>query len=190
MVFLIDLTFFTNRLFLFRISLVYMGMCTHACTFCECVSIRIPCVVLECSDTTLATRMAHGMLREFDPSKESIEDFRERYDFYCLANNIRGEGEAAVSRKKALFLTLVGQAAFAKLKTLASPRPISELTLDEIMEHLVGHYRLQTIEIAERFKFFKRHQLGGESTVEFMSELRRLAKTCNFGDYLESAIRD
>ena len=152
-------------------------MGTHACTFCECVSIRIPRVVLECSDTTLATRMTHGMLREFDPSKESIEDFRERYDFYCLANNIRGEGEAAVSRKKALFLTLVGQAAFAKLKTLASPRPISELTLDEIMEHLVGHYRPQTIEIAERFKFFKRHQLGGESTVEFMSELRRLAKT-------------
>ena len=63
------------------------------------------------------------MLREFDPLKESIEDFRERFDFYCLANNIRGKGEA-VRRKQALFLTLLGQAAFAKLKTLASPTPI------------------------------------------------------------------
>ena len=33
----------------------------------------------------LTTRMAHGTLREFDPKKESIEDFRERFDFNCLA---------------------------------------------------------------------------------------------------------
>ena len=133
--------------------------------------------------------MAHGVLHEFDPSKESIEDFRERFDFYCVANKISGEGDAA-RRKQALFLTLVGQSAFSKLKTLASPTRVSELTLDQIMEYLIGHYKPQTIEIAERFKFFKRHQLGGESTTDFMTELRRLAKTCNFGDYLESTIRD
>ena len=60
----------------------------------------------------------------------------------------------------------------------------------KIMEHLISHYKLQIIKIAERFKFFKRHQLGGESTTEVMTELWRLAKTCNFGDYLETAIRD
>ena len=36
----------------------------------------------------------------------------------------------------------------------------------------------------------KHRQLGGESTVDFISELHQLAKTCNLGDYLESAIRD
>jgi len=92
------------------------------------------------------------------------------FDFYCLANNIRGDGEP-VRRKQALFLTLLGQAAFAKLKTLVSPTPVSELTLDQIMEHLIGHYKPQVIEIAERFKFFKQHQLGGESTTDFMTEL-------------------
>ena len=59
--------------------------------------------------------MAHGVLREFDPGKESIEDFRERFDFYCLANSIRSDGEAAAQRKQALFLTLLGQATFTKL---------------------------------------------------------------------------
>ena len=58
------------------------------------------------------------------------------------------------------------------------------------MEHLLGHYWPQTIEIAERFKFFKRVQLKDESIAKFMAELRRLAKTCNFGDYLDIAIRD
>ena len=48
--------------------------------------------------------MAHGVLREFDPGKESIEDFCERFDFYCLANSIRSDGEAAAQRKQALFL--------------------------------------------------------------------------------------
>lgn len=134
--------------------------------------------------------MAHGSLKEFDPAKESIEDFRERFDLYCLANNIRGENADAVHRKKAMFITLLGQATFAKLKVLASPTPVADLALDAIMEHLVAHYRPKTIEIAERFKFFKRSQKKGEAAVDFIADLRRLAKTCNFGNYLETAIRD
>lgn len=58
------------------------------------------------------------------------------------------------------------------------------------MEHLIGHYQPQTIKIAEHFKFFKCSQKKGESITEFITELPRLAKTCNFGDYLNTAIRD
>ena len=50
--------------------------------------------------------MVHGVLHEFDPSKESVEDFREHYEFYFLANNILGEGDVAMNRKKALLLLL------------------------------------------------------------------------------------
>ena len=53
--------------------------------------------------TDLATRMVHGSLKDFDPKKESIEDFIERFEFYCLANNIKGDGDHA-RRKKALFI--------------------------------------------------------------------------------------
>ena len=133
--------------------------------------------------------VTHGTLRDFDSTKESIEDFRERFEFYCLANNIKGEGEA-LRRKKALFVTLLGQATFAKLKDLANPNEINDLSLDDIMGLLIGHYRPKTIEIAERFKFFKRTQGEEECTADFIAELRRLAKTCNFGQYLDTAIRD
>ena len=85
--------------------------------------------------------MAHGTLREFDVNKESIDDFRQRFEFYCLANNIRDGDEAQRNRKKALFLTLVGQATFAKLRDLASPREIMDISLDDIMELLKAHYR-------------------------------------------------
>ena len=73
---------------------------------------------------------------------------------------------------------------------LSSPTPVSELTLDAIMEHLMGHYQSQTIKIVKQFKFFKRNQGKTESAMEFMAKLCRLAKTCNFGGYLETAIRD
>ena len=54
--------------------------------------------------------------------------------------------------KKALFVTLLGHSTFTKLKTLASPTQVSELAMDDIMELLLAHFRLQTIEIAERFE--------------------------------------
>ena len=118
--------------------------------------------------------MAHGVLREFDPVKESIEDLREHFDFYCLANNIRGNGKAATQWKQAPSSYPSWPGTFAKLKTLASPTPVNELLFDRIMEHLILHYKPQAIEIAERFKFFKRHQLGGESTIEFGKDWLKL----------------
>ena len=45
--------------------------------------------------------MAHRVLKKFDPEKESIEDFRERYDFYCVVNKLRNEGKD-LRRKKVL----------------------------------------------------------------------------------------
>ena len=76
---------------------------------------------------------------------------------------------------------------FAKLKVLANPTSVRDLTLDAIMDHLIGHYRPQKIEIAEQLKFFKQNQREAKSAFEFLAESWSLAKTCNFG---KSAIRD
>ena len=97
------------------------------------------------------------------------------------------EPHIRTQQKQALVLTLLSQAAFAKLKTLASPTPVSEPSLDQIMEHLILHYKPQSIKIVKTFKFFKGYQFGGESTTEFITELHRLVKTYN---WQISAIRD
>ena len=103
----------------------------------------------------------------------------ERFDFYCLANNIRGENADAARRKKAMFITLLGQATFAKLKVLASPTPVADLTPDAIMEHLVAHYRPKTIEIAERFKFL-RSQKKRRSSSGFYSRFTKIGQDLQF----------
>ena len=133
--------------------------------------------------------MAHGVLKEFDLAKELIEYFWERFDFYCVTNKFRNDGDD-LRRKKALFVMLLGHNTFAKLKVLANPMPINDPTMEAIMELLVAYYKPQTIEIAERFKFFKRMQKPSETVTEFMSELRTLAKQCNFGKYLKTALQD
>ena len=77
--------------------------------------------------------MAYSTLREFDSKKEVIEDFQQRFEFYCLANYIKDGDEAQRNRKKALFIMLVGQATFTKLRDLASPHEITDISLDNII---------------------------------------------------------
>ena len=92
--------------------------------------------------------------------------------------------------QESVVLMLLGHKTFSKLKVLSSPTPVSDLTMEAIMALLFAHYTPQTIEIAECFKFFKRMQKPPETVVEFMSELRALAKSCNFGKYLKITLRD
>ena len=88
-----------------------------------------------------------SMLESFDPAVETVDDYKERFDFYCTALGIREE------RQKALFLTRIGRDIFVKVKTLTSPTPLADLTLAQIVEYMKGHYKKETVEIAEHFKF-------------------------------------
>eukprot|EP00731_Ephydatia_muelleri_P029936 Em0021g459a len=123
-------------------------------------------------------------MEQFDPAVERLDDYKERFDFYCVANGIGND------RKKALFLTKIGQRMFANLKVWVSPTSLSDLSFDDIITRLRARTVPQTVEIAERYRFFKCAQKGEESVIDFMSQLRALAKTCNFGNYLEIALRD
>ena len=123
-------------------------------------------------------------LEIFNPDVESIDDYKERFDFHCTAHDIPQR------RRKALFLTRIGREAFVKLKTLVSPTSLDDLSLTDIITSMKQHYKKETVEIAERFKFFKRVQHDDEEVADYVAELRRLGKTCNFGDYLDTALRD
>ena len=59
-----------------------------------------------------ATEMAtSNVLGQFDPKNERIDDYKERFDFYCVAHGVEER------KQKALFLTSIGQQMYAKLKT-------------------------------------------------------------------------
>ena len=52
------------------------------------------------------------------------------------------------------------------------------------------HYKPTPLIIAEHFAFHKRDQLPEEKVNDFLIELTRLARSCDFGDFLEQALRD
>ena len=59
------------------------------------------------------------MLETFNPAVESVDDYKEHFNFHCTATGVRQD------RQKALFLSRIGQEVFAKVKpkTLSRPRP-------------------------------------------------------------------
>ena len=128
---------------------------------------------------------AHGHLEPFDATSEVLTDYLERFEFYCIANEVRSE-----SKKKAIFLTSIGQVTFEKAKALISPRSLEAASFEEIKNALKFHFSPAKIEIAERYRFFQRKQSKDESVAEYVASLRKLAVHCNFESYLDTALRD
>ena len=87
--------------------------------------------------------MHYHLVEPFDPATEQIEDYKERFDFYCTAHGIIED------KQKALFSTRVGQKMYAKLITWISPTSFSDLFLDEIVEKLKVRTHTETVEIAK-----------------------------------------
>ena len=87
-----------------------------------------------------STMASSVTLEVFNPDVESVDDCKERFDFYCTVNQVSRE------RKKALFLTRIGRDAFVKLKTLASLTLLSELSLEQILSTMKQHYKRETVE--------------------------------------------
>ena len=80
----------------------------------------------------METTMSRG-LEQFDPTVERIDDYKERFDYYCVANGVGND------RKKALFLTKIGQKMFSNLKVWVSPTALSDFSLDDIVTRLRAH---------------------------------------------------
>ena len=93
-------------------------------------------------------------------------------------------------RKIAHFLTMVGSSAYQVLRHLVAPDAPAAKTLEELTDVLKKHYRPARLVIAERFIFHRRYQQPGEDVARYMAELRRLAKMCQFGTFLNEALRD
>uniref|UniRef100_A0A8C5PW56 Uncharacterized protein n=1 Tax=Leptobrachium leishanense TaxID=445787 RepID=A0A8C5PW56_9ANUR len=125
-----------------------------------------------------------GTLQDFNPDTNSWISWVERFEQYLTANGI------LETKQLAVFLTAIGAKVYDTLRDLLYPEKPASKPLAVSVVLLRAHYQPQPTEIAERWKFYKRHQEPGESISSFVSALRRLASTCQFGEYLVTALRD
>uniref|UniRef100_A0A8C5P7E5 CCHC-type domain-containing protein n=1 Tax=Leptobrachium leishanense TaxID=445787 RepID=A0A8C5P7E5_9ANUR len=125
-----------------------------------------------------------GTLHDFNPDTDSWISWVERFEQYLTANGI------LETKQVALFLTANGVKVYDTLRDLLYPEKPASKPFAVLVALLRAHYQPQPIEIAERWKFYKRHQEPGESVSSFVSALRKLSSTCQFGEYLVTALRD
>ena len=137
----------------------------------------------------MASGTKYSTLGEYRLSTKSVEEYQKRFQLFCTANGI-ADREGQEAQRTAIFLSSVGASTYSMLKNLARPKTVQELSLDEIVSTLQEHFEPKKIIIAERFCFYKRQQQQSESITAYLAELRRLAKHCDFGAYLATALRD
>ena len=126
----------------------------------------------------------YGELNTFNPESENITTYLERVELYFMANSVP-EGKQVPA-----LLMSIGPKNYSIIQGLVAPDTPKEKTFDELVVVLKSHFQPKPLVIAERFKFYRREQGPTESVLEFSAALRHLAITCDFGAFLDQALRN
>ena len=124
-------------------------------------------------------------LSEHDSSKEDWQSYIERLELYFTGNDTDDE-----EKRKAILLTSRGIECYRLFKELTTPRKPVDKTFIDLVTLMTNHESPKRNPIAERFFFNMRNRKLGESISQYMAELRRLSQYCEYGDSLESVLRD
>ena len=126
-----------------------------------------------------------GSLEPFSLDSDNWRAYAERVEQYFVANEINTE-----EKMRGVFLTVIGSETYNLLRSLLAPTKPAEKSFKDLVEILRAHLNPKPIVIAERFKFYSRVQLPGEAINTYIAELRKMTEYCEFGGFLNDALRD
>ena len=126
-----------------------------------------------------------GSIEPFSDSRENFDAYVERLEMYFLVNDIESE-----DKRKAALLSLVGAQTYNLLRSLTAPNKPKDRKFDELIALLKSHLSPVPLEIAEGYRFFQRSQKDNETIADFLVSLKQRTEHCNFGNFLNQAIRD
>lgn len=117
---------------------------------------------------------------------KSWKSWKEEFTLYMDLS--LPDAEEAVKIK--LFHYLIGEAGRELCETLMSDVTSARKKLSDMIAKFDEHCNPKVNETVERYRFFMRNQGNDESIDTYVTDLRVLASTCNFGDIKDSLIRD
>ena len=126
-----------------------------------------------------------GSIEPFDAGTGDWSTYKARLEQFLVANDVEGE-----PKQVATVLTLIGGPTYGLLVNLLAPEEPAKQKLADIFATLDGHFAPKPLVIAERYRFNKRDQRPGEPLNDYVAELRRLARHCEFGSNLNEHLRD
>ncbi len=115
------------------------------------------------------------------------QTFKQRFNLYLVAAGATGKSG---KEKVALLLTIAGQSSIDVFNSFRFTRDDDKDDLNIVLEKFNEHYSPKRNELTERWIFRRRVQKAGESYEHWVTDLKLLARTCNFGDQTDKMIRD
>ena len=89
-----------------------------------------------------------------------------------------------------LLLHHIGQDTYNVICDKIAPAEPQDQKYDEIIATLRLHFDPKPLEIVENYRFHLRKQQEGETIEDYLVALRKLSIHCNFGTYLDTALRN
>jgi hypothetical protein len=114
--------------------------------------------------------------------RENFKRWRKAFEVFLKAS---GGDKKDEDTQVAVLLHCIGEESVQVVETLEVAQNVKD-----ILEGLERHYSPQVNECVSRHTFFTRDQKEGESFDQFCTELRIIAKDCEFGTIKDSLIRD
>ena len=142
-----------------------------------------------------------GHIEPFSGVREDFELYIERLEQYLVANDLdaialsedesnQSDVNSRDAKRRAILLSVIGPQTYSLLHNIMSPEKPATKTYSELVKKLRDHIVPKPTETVQRFKFHSRYRRTGETIADFVSELRKLAESCNFGTYLNDMLRD
>ncbi|KFD51348.1 hypothetical protein M513_07753 [Trichuris suis] len=127
-----------------------------------------------------------GPIEEFDVSNPAgWLEYSERLQFHFEAN-----GTSGTSKRLAVLCSVCGPKTYSIIRSLTFPDSPASKSFEQVLKLLNDHFLPKSSEIYHRFVYQRRLQRPDETVSSYVAELRRLAQYCNFGDILDSTLRD
>ena len=115
------------------------------------------------------------------------ERFKTEWGNYEIAADLV---DVAAKKRTAVFLACIGSAAYGVFRTFKFDNVDDTADVDKIIEAFQKHCIGEANITYEREVFHQRVQQPSETFDDFLSDLRKMARTCDFGQLEDSLIRD
>ncbi|KAK0156623.1 hypothetical protein N1851_000054 [Merluccius polli] len=144
------------------------------------LSVRLPCDAMD------GLKPPQTLCLDSSNLSKTWKNWRDEFALYVDLAMV----EADDKQKVKLFSYLVGESGRELLDTLMGDTAKDAWKIEDIITKFDDHCNPSVNEIVERYRFFTRNQGASENIDSYVTELRLLAKTCNFGTLRDSLIRD
>ena len=111
----------------------------------------------------------------FDFRTQKWSSYQTQFEHFLKANDIK-DGE----KKTSCLIALMGTETYEILEGLMFPAKPAESSITDLFQKLSAHFEPKRLKIAEQYRFWKHKQGASQMLADYISEIRKLASTCQF----------